>query len=68
MGHYSFNFTRYLLLFLLVPGNHSLDGEISMSHTDSFSMTKDIGGDGMVFVACGSQSGRFNISEITFAI
>ena len=38
-----------------------------MSHADNFSMTKDTGGSGTVFVECGSQSGRFNISETTFA-
>ena len=30
-------------------------------------MTKDVGGNGTVFVECGRQSGKFNISEITFA-
>ena len=66
------NSTSYLgneanisLFFLL--GNHSLDGELSLSHADNFSMTKVTGGDGTVFVECGSQSGRFNISETTFA-
>ena len=53
-------------LFIL-PGNHSLDRELSLSHADNFSMTKNTGGSGTVFVECGSQSGRFNISDITFA-
>ena len=30
-------------------------------------MAKDIGGNETVFVECGSQLGRFNISETTFA-
>ena len=60
------NQTNISLFFL--PGNHSLDGELSLSHADNFSMTKVIGGNGTVFVECGSQSGRFNISEITFAM
>ena len=30
-------------------------------------MTKDIEGNGSVFVECGSQSGRFNISETILA-
>ena len=47
----------------VLPGNHSLDGELSLSHADNFSITK---ANGTVFVKCGSQSGRFNISEITF--
>ena len=59
------NETNVSLTFL--PGNHSLDGELSLSHADYFSMTKVIGGNGTVFAECGSQSGRFNISEITFA-
>ena len=59
------NETNTSLSFL--PGNHSLDRELSLSHTDNFSMTKDIGGNGTVFVECDGQSGRFNISETTFA-
>ena len=50
------------------PGNHSLEGELSLSQADNFSMTKDKGGNGTVFVECGSQSGRINISETTFAM
>ena len=60
------NKTNISLFFL--PGNHSLDGELSLSHADNFSMTKVIGGNGTVFVECGSQSGRFSISETTFAM
>ena len=59
------NETNISLSFL--PGNHSLDRELSLSHADNFSMTKDIAGNGTVFVECCSQSGRFNISETTFA-
>ena len=36
-------------------------------HADNFSMTKNTESNGTVFVECGSQSGRFNISETTFA-
>ena len=50
-----------------LPGNHSLDEELSLSHADNLSMTKVIGGNGTVFVQCGGLSGRFNISETTFA-
>ena len=53
-------------LFFL-PGNHSVDRGLSLSHADNFSMTKDIGGNGIVFIECVSQSGRFNISETIFA-
>ena len=51
-----------------LPGYHSLDGELSLSHANNFSMTNVIGGNGIVFVECGSQSGRFNISETAFAM
>ena len=66
------NSTNYLrneanISLFFLPGNHSLDGELSLSNADNFSMTKVIGGNGTVFVECGSQSGRFSISEITFA-
>ena len=59
------NETNISLSFL--PGNHSLDRELSLSQADNFSMAKDIRESGTVFVECDSQSGRFNISEITFA-
>ena len=59
------NETNVSLTFL--PGNHSLDGELSLSHADNFSMIRVIGGNGTVFVECGSESGKFNISETTFA-
>ena len=58
------NETNISLSFL--PGNHSLDRELSLSCADNFSMAKDIGGNGIVFIECGSQSGRFDISETTF--
>ena len=57
--------TKISLSFL--PGNHSLDRELSLSRADNFSMAKDIGGNGTVFVECDSQSGRFNIGETIFA-
>ena len=59
------NETNISLSFL--PGNHSLDRELSLSQADNFSMAKDIRDSGTVFVECDSQSGRFNISETTFA-
>ena len=60
------NETNISLSFL--PGNHSLDGELSLSHAHDFSMSKVIGGNESVFIECGSQSGRFNISETRFAL
>ena len=60
------NETNISLSFL--PGNHSLDGELSLTHADYFSMTKVTGGNGTVFVECGSRSGRFSIRESFAAI
>ena len=62
---YLSNVTNISVFFL--PGYHSLERELSLSHADNFSMTKCIEGNGTVFVECGSQSGRFNISETIFA-
>ena len=59
------NETNVSLFFL--PGNHCLERELSLSHANNFSMSKGIGGNGTVFVECGSQSGRLNISETTVA-
>ncbi len=58
------NVANISLSFL--PGNHSLDGEISLSHADNFSMIKDTEDNGTVFIECENQSGRFIISETTF--
>ena len=60
------NETNISLSFL--PGNHSLDRELSLSHAHDFSMSKVIGGNESVFIECGSQSGRFIISETRFAL
>ena len=59
------NETSISLSFL--PGSHSFDRELSVSHAVNLSMTKDIESNRIVFVECGSQSGRFNISETVFA-
>ena len=67
--NYLGNETNISLSFL--PGYHTLHRELSLSHAESFTMTVyDIGGSGSVFVECGRLSpgsGRFNISETTFA-
>ena len=57
------NETNISLSFL--PGNHSLDRDLSLSHAENFSM---IGNNGTVFIECGSQSRRFNISDTTLAM
>ena len=62
-SRYLGNETNITLFFL--PGIHNLNEELSLSHADNFSMTKDKGGNGTVFIECGSPSGRFNISEMT---
>ena len=67
------NSTSYLgneanISLFFLPGNHSLDGELSLSHADNFSMTMVTEGNGTVYIECGSQSGKFNISETTFAM
>ena len=58
------NKTTLSLSFL--PGNHNLDGELSLSQAANFSMTKSIEDNGTVFIKCESQSGRFVIHETTF--
>ena len=60
------NETNISLSFL--PGNHSLDRELSLSRAHDFSISKVIGGDESVFIECGRQSGRFSISETRFAL
>ena len=49
-----------------LPGNHSLDRELSLPYTN-VSMAKDMQGSGTVFIECGSWTGRFNIGNATFA-
>ena len=62
---YHVNETSISLLFL--PGNHSLDRELSLTYANNFSLTKDIQDNETVFIECTSQSGRFDINETTFA-
>ena len=61
------NETNISLYFL--PGNHSLDKEVFLLHLHSFLMTKTVQQNygNIVFIECGSQSGRFSISETIFA-
>ena len=70
LSQLSANSSRYLgnetnITLFFLPGNHNLNEELSLSHADNFSMTKDKGGNGTVLIECGSPSGRFNISETT---
>ena len=51
-----------LSLFFL-PGNHTLDRELTLARGDRFSMTKTAQLSGSVYVDCVSESGRFNISN-----
>ena len=73
LAEFAANSTRYLgnemnISLFFLPGNHSFDGELSLSHADYLLMTTVIGGNGNVFVKCGGQSGRFDISETTFTM
>ena len=75
LAQFAANSTSYLgmhnetdISLSFLPGNHSLDRELYLSHADNFSMIKDIGGNGTVIVECGSRSGRFNISVTAFAM
>ena len=52
---------------ILLPGNHSLDTELYLSHVDNFTMTKITQTDEAAFVECDGQFGSINISETTFA-
>ena len=57
----SYNETNISLLFL--PGNHTLDRELMLTHGNNFSMTKDGLDNETVYVKCSSQSARFCISD-----
>ena len=71
LAQFAANSTSYLgnetnISLSFLPGNHSLNGELSLSRADNLSMTTDIGSYGTVFIECDSQLGRFNISGTTF--
>lgn len=57
------NGTNISLSYL--PGKHILDRVLSLSQIHTFSMIEN---SEATFVECDSQSGRFNISEMTLAI
>ena len=51
------------LIFL--PGNHTLDRQLSLTHVYNFSLTKYSSDNVNVFIKCINQTGRFNISNTT---
>ena len=63
-SEYQGNGSGISLIFL--PGNHTLDIELSLIHTYNYTLTKYSQDDGKVFVKCISQLGRLNISNSTF--
>ena len=71
LSQFAANSSSYLgnetdISLFLLPGNHSLDNELSLAHADNVSMTKDSQDNETVFVECASQSGRFSVRETTF--
>ena len=62
---YLSNATNISLSFL--PGNRSLNREFILSQLDNFSMTNDGESNGITYVECDGQSGRFIISKMKFA-
>ena len=61
----SHNVSDISLLFQ--PGNHTLDGELFLTHANNVSMSKDGLDNEKVFVDCSSSLGRLHISE-TFSV
>ena len=59
-GYFNNDVTVY---FSFLPGNHTLDRELSMGQLDSFSMTKAAKFNETVFVQCTSLSARFIITQ-----
>ena len=51
---------------ILLPGNHSLDQELYVSHVDYLSMTKDTQSNETAVMECDSTFGRFHINEMMF--
>ena len=65
---YQGNDTDISLIFL--PGDHTLDTELSLTYADNYSLTTYMypQGNETVFVKCISQSGKFNVSETAFVL
>ena len=64
-SYFGHNKTNTSLLFL--PGNHTLDRELTLAGGDNFSMTNDSQFNKDIYVKCVTESGKLNISGITFA-
>ena len=57
------NWSNASLSLFFLPGNHTLDRELTLARGDRFSMTKPAQLSRSVYVDCVSESGRFNISD-----
>ena len=60
-------FESTVSLFFL-PGNHSLDRELSLSQINNFSMVKDTQDNDAVTIECSTESGRFSVNDTTFTL
>ena len=58
--------SRSNVSLLFLPGNHTLDRELSLTLLDNISMAKGGLDNEVVFVECSTHSGRFNISDTIF--
>ena len=62
--HLRLNNSKISLSFL--PGNHTLDGQLSVAYIDSFTMERAANFNEAVFLECTDSSARFRISQIRF--
>ena len=62
LSNYTGNETNISLVFL--PGNHTLEGELSLYGADNFSMESQ--DNETVVIECASRSARFIVNETTF--
>ena len=72
LSQFAANFSSYHskntnLFLIFISGNHILDIELSVAYADNFTMAVDAQDNELVFVECTNQTGRFDISETTFA-
>ena len=64
-SHYVGNATNISLVFL--PGNHTLEGELTLSQVDNISLTTESRNSERVSISCVDISARFVINETFFA-
>ena len=64
---YSYIGNEIDIILSFLPGNHSLDRVISLSHIGNFSMMKGIGDNETVLIECSNQSGQFSINNVPLA-